>query len=112
MLSRVVSRALSKLPRDMHLVFTCKVCETRSVKGMSKQAYNEGVVICRCPGCQKLHLIADNLNYFGQKRNLEDILGQPIETITDVAEFSPAKIIGEEKLTQLQLEDRSLASQS
>ncbi|KAJ0966608.1 hypothetical protein J5N97_023525 [Dioscorea zingiberensis] len=59
---------------DMAMVFTCKVCETRSVKTLCRESYEKGVVVARCGGCNNLHLIADRLGWFGEPGSVEDLL--------------------------------------
>ena len=48
--------------------------DTRSVKPFSKRAYEHGVVIVKCPGCQSHHLLSDRLGWYGEKQDIEDIL--------------------------------------
>ncbi|KAJ6805943.1 DNL-type zinc finger protein [Iris pallida] len=59
---------------DLAMVFTCRVCETRSVKTACRESYEKGVVVARCSGCNNLHLIADRLGWFGEPGSVEDFL--------------------------------------
>lgn len=67
----------------LRLLFTCNKCSTRNDKYMSKQAYEKGIVLMRCDGCDNLHLIADNLGWFQNTdgKNIEEILSAKGETV-------------------------------
>nr|CCA22521.1 unnamed protein product [Albugo laibachii Nc14] len=68
------------------MLYTCKVCETRSAKTLSKHAYFHGVVLVRCPHCENLHLIADRLGWFEEEStDIESILkakGEHVKIVT------------------------------
>ncbi|OXU22667.1 hypothetical protein TSAR_016243 [Trichomalopsis sarcophagae] len=74
---------LGTIEGKLQLAFTCKKCNTRNSKIISKHAYQKGVVIIRCDGCKNNHLIADNLGWFepGGTRNIESILKEKGETV-------------------------------
>ena len=81
---------LAKLQGRLQLMYTCKVCSTRNLKHISKQAYEKGVVIVKCEGCQNNHLIADNLGWWEElsakgQTNIEKILEAKGETVRRVA---------------------------
>lgn len=69
-----ISNLKTSARHDLAMIFTCKVCETRSVKTVCRESYQKGVVVVRCGGCNNLHLIADRLGWFGEPGSIEDYL--------------------------------------
>ncbi|KAL7531579.1 hypothetical protein ACHAXR_006572 [Thalassiosira sp. AJA248-18] len=91
--------------KKLAIIYTCKVCDTRSAKQFTEQAYKHGVVLVRCPGCQNLHLIADRLGMFedrgedGQGWDVEKVLanaGENVKAVTgdNVLELTMDDIMG------------------
>lgn len=55
-------------------MFTCNVCQERAIRSFTKNAYENGVVLIKCQGCQNVHLIADNLGWFeDEPTNIEKL---------------------------------------
>ena len=69
------------------MAYTCSVCETKQARTFAKDAYTKGVVLMRCEGCDKLHLIADNLGWFRDESvNIEQIMAERANQLTPTSE--------------------------
>ena len=91
--------ATGEKKKELYMVFTCNKCETRSTKGFSKRAYNYGVVIVTCPGCESKHVVADRLGWFGEKGDVGDFIKEKSEREgSDVGDFSAEQ---EERATMM-----------
>lgn len=56
--------------------YTCAPCGERQTRSLSKRAYHHGVVVLRCQGCERLHLVADNLGWFGEGTTSAEALAE------------------------------------
>ncbi|GMH54454.1 hypothetical protein TrRE_jg9413 [Triparma retinervis] len=89
--------------KKLAIVYTCKVCDTRSAKRFTENAYLNGVVMVRCPGCENLHLIADRLGFFEDREgggwDVEKFMKAKGEDVTavhegNVLELTMADVLG------------------
>lgn len=80
------------------MIYTCKVCETRSAKKISKFAYEEGIVVVRCGGCSNLHLIAD-------RKGLYEFGGFDLNKYLLEKEGKGVKVINDENVMELEEQD-------
>ena len=88
--------------KKLAIVFTCTVCDTRSIKQFTEHSYEKGVVLVRCPGCQNLHLIADRLGMFEDKG--ADGAGWDIESAL-VKLGESVNVVNNDNVLELSLED-------
>jgi mitochondrial protein import protein ZIM17 len=94
--------------KKLAIIFTCTVCNTRSAKQFTDKAYQNGVVIVQCPGCQNRHLIVDNLGFFEDCEedggwNIEkamEKMGEHVKAITNdnAMEVSVEEVYGQDAI--------------
>ncbi|KAL3779484.1 hypothetical protein HJC23_011109 [Cyclotella cryptica] len=88
--------------KTLAIIFTCKVCNTRSAKQFTEHAYRHGVVLVRCPGCENLHLIADRLGMFEDRG--EDGKGWDVQKALATAGEN-VKAVSHDNILELTVDD-------
>ncbi|KAJ2824117.1 hypothetical protein IWW50_003485 [Coemansia erecta] len=90
-------------PKEARMLigFTCKVCNHRQHKTMSKNSYQNGVVLIQCDECKNRHLIADNLGWFRDKSvNIEDLMQEKGEQVRQLKSMDLLDDIESDKIQQ------------
>ncbi|KAJ1779592.1 hypothetical protein LPJ77_001244 [Coemansia sp. RSA 2523] len=90
-------------PKEARMLigFTCKVCNHRQHKTMSKNSYQNGVVLIQCDSCKNRHLIADNLGWFRDKNvNVEDLMQEKGEQVRQLKSMDLLDDIEADKIQQ------------
>eukprot|EP01006_Ploeotia_vitrea_P036047 TRINITY_DN65959_c9_g1_i1.p1 TRINITY_DN65959_c9_g1~~TRINITY_DN65959_c9_g1_i1.p1 ORF type:complete len:197 (-),score=86.26 TRINITY_DN65959_c9_g1_i1:69-659(-) len=88
--------------QKMAIVFTCTKCDTRSAKVFHRLSYEHGVVLAKCPGCESLHLVADNKGWFGEDKNIQEMMQQKGVRVNQSAENGTVELVKEDDLELLQ----------
>jgi len=80
--------------RKFKIMFTCKICEHRNSHMISRLAYNQGIVIATCPGCNSRHLISDKTGLLDYGLWDVEMLAKEGESVTRLGADGFRKVAG------------------
>merc|ERR1719231_1116188 len=64
-----------------------------TTKVISKNSYENGIVLVRCSHCENLHLIADRLGWFGNRTDVEEMLATRGEEVRRMLSSEEAALL-------------------